>query len=242
MRTTAMGSTATAATMPPMTDGALHLLLAWASPALPIGAFGYSQGLEAAVADGSVRDRAGVRAFVAAVVMHGGGFVDAVLFAAAHRAVADPARLSDLNMLALAFRATAETRQENAQQGRALLGILLAAYPRPAIRAFAEAQAGAPVALAVVAGLAAAAHGVPLGPALQAFLHALAANLVSAGVRLVPLGQTEGQQALVDLFPCLSRAGARALATAPEDLGISSIRIEEWSMHHETLYSRLFRS
>jgi len=88
----------------------------------------------------------------------------------------------------------------------------------------------------------AAGHDVPLAPALHAFLHAATANLISAGVRLIPLGQTDGQRVLAALEPAIDATAARAIATALDDIGSASFRADIASMRHETQYTRLFRS
>ncbi|MET0270554.1 MAG: urease accessory UreF family protein [Sphingomonas sp.] len=223
-------------------DRALGLLLAWTSPSYPVGAFSYSHGLEAAVEDGSVRDAATAAAYVEAVIAHGGGWVDAVLFAAAFRAAADEPALDAVAELAVAFRGSSETALESRQMGRSFLAVTRAAWPHPVLDAFAARHSGRPVAHAVAGALACAAHGVPLRPALAAWLHGTAANLVSAAVRLIPLGQTDGQIATARLLPVIERAAAAALAADPDDLGTSAMLVEIASLAHETLYTRLFRS
>jgi urease accessory protein len=89
---------------------------------------------------------------------------------------------------------------------------------------------------------AAAGHGIALAPALRAFLQAIATNWVSAGVRLIPLGQTQGQRALATLEPAVEETAQRALAATLDDLGASAFRADLASARHETQYTRLFRS
>jgi len=97
-----------------------------------------------------------------------------------------------------------------------------------------------------VAGVAVAAacagHGIALVPALHAFLHGVASNLVSAGVRLIPLGQTDGQRVLAALESPIAQTAQRALATALDDIGSITLRADIAGMRHETQYTRLFRS
>ena len=99
-----------------------------------------------------------------------------------------------------------------------------------------------PVAYPVAVAVAAAGHGVALEPALAAFLQALVANWVSAGVRLVPLGQTDGQRVLAALEPVVAATAERALVTSLDDMGASAFRADLASLRHETQYTRLFRS
>src|SRR3981189_500969 len=114
-------------------------LLAWTSPNCPTGAFAYSHGLEQAVEDGEVKDAADLVAYVEAVLLRGGGWIDAVLFAAAYRAEGD--QLDDVADLAAAFRGSAETALESLQQGRSLLTVVRAAWPHATLDDFAERRA-----------------------------------------------------------------------------------------------------
>lgn len=238
--------TATTTVMPMaeavVAGSALHRLLAWTSPSYPIGSFTYSHGLETAVEDGRVRTATDVVAYVEAVLARGGGWVDAVLFVHAWNAAGDAAAFDEVSELAAAFRGSAETALEARQQGASFLAVTRKAWGHPALDAFAVRNGDWPVAHCAVLALACAAHGVPLEPALHAMLHATAANLVSAGVRLVPLGQTDGQLALAALTPLVADIAARALVTPLDDLGTAAPALELASIAHETLYTRLFRS
>lgn len=225
-----------------MDAAALHRLLAWTSPSYPTGAFSYSHGLEQAVEDGAVRDLATLAEYVDTVLRHGGGWIDAVLFAQAWRAADDAEALDVVAELGAAFRGTAETALESRQQGAAFLAVTRRAWPHAALEAFAERNAGRPLAHAVVMALACAAHGIALAPALQAYLHAFAANLVSAGVRLVPLGQTDGQIATARLAAVVAEVAAAAPRCDIEDLGSAAPWLDLCSIRHETQYTRLFRS
>jgi len=222
----------------------LFRLLAWLSPSYPIGAFSYSHGLEYAIEAGLVRDRASLGDWIAGVLRHGSGRIDGALLAAAWRATADDDRdaLDGIAALASAWRGTAEMALEARQQGASFLAITRTAWPHPALDAFAQRHNGQ-AALAVAVGVATASHQVPLRAVLTAFLHAFAANLVSAAVRAIPLGQSDGQRALASLEPAVA-AGA-ASAEAVDDLGAigSASPLLDWcSMRHETQYTRLFRS
>ncbi len=227
-------------TMP--TDAALHRLLAWTSPSYPIGAFSYSHGLETAVSTGAVVGPDALAAYVEAVLERGGGWTQAVLYVHAWRAAGDAAAFDEIAELAAAFVATAETALESHQQGRAFLQVTREAWPHKALDGFAARMAGRPVAHVAVFALAAAAHGVPLSAGLHAMLHGLAANLVSAGVRLVPLGQTDGQRVTARLARIIPGIVDRALSASLDACGSSAPRLDLASIHHETLYTRLFRS
>jgi urease accessory protein len=229
--------------MPITVDDPLYRLLAWSSPSYPIGAYSYSHGLEWAVESGLLRDRAAVVTWIAGVLADGAGKVDGAFFAAAWRAASegDEDGLDEVAALALAWRGTAELALEAEAQGNAFLMVTRAAWPQPRLEAAATRWQGR-AALPVAAGLAAACHAVPLEAALVAYLAALAANLVSAALRLVPLGQTDAQIAIAALAPSVAGAAAAALAADLDDVG-SAVPMVDWcSMRHETQYTRLFRS
>jgi urease accessory protein len=238
--TTAMAATTTTATDP----AALARLLAWLSPAYPVGAFSYSHGLEAAVEEGAVTRRDALVAYAEAALLHGAGAVDGGLLALAWRAAdaGDDAALDAVTELAAAWRGTAELALEARQPGAAFAQVTAAAWPEPRFAAYAARHAGR-LTHAVAFGAAAAFHGTPLHDACFGWLAAFAANIVSAGVRLVPLGQTDGQVATAALVPAITQAAAAALAVRHADeLGAAAPRLDLFSMRHETQYTRLFRS
>src|SRR4029078_7007994 len=172
----------------------LHRLMAWLSPAYPVGAFSYSSGIESAVEAGDIKDAATLRDWIAAILDHGSGFCDAVFFVHTHRAEGKDA-LRGVAELAAAFTPSKERHLETTAQGAAFLETTRAAWPTPAIDALRATWDG-PVAYPVAVAVACAGHGIAVEPALAAFLHAIVANQISAGVRLVPLGQTDGQRVL----------------------------------------------
>ena len=225
-----------------ITDHGLTMLLAWTSPSYPVGAFSYSHGLEVAVEAGQVTDRHTLIDYITAVMARGGGWTDLVVFAHAHRTANDPAAFDAISEYAAAFRASSETALESHQMGFSFLSVTRKAYPHPGLDACAARNAHHPVAHPAIAALACGLHGIPLAPALTAWGHGTAANLVSAGVRLVPLGQTDGQIAIAALAPVIALAATRAQNTEFEDLGTSAPLLELASLAHETQYSRLFRS
>jgi urease accessory protein len=223
--------------------GALYRLMTWLSPAYPTGAFSYSSGLEWAVEVRDIINAETLRAWLALTIGEGGGFCDAVFFAHAYRAIddGDEPALRNAADLALAFAPSKERHLETTAQGRAFLDTTRAAWPSPALDRL-QALAGEGVALPVAVGVACAGHGVALAPAMQCYLHASAANLISAGVRLIPLGQSDGQRVLAALEPVVAATGARALVTPLDDVVSGAMRADLASMHHETQYTRLFRS
>jgi urease accessory protein len=227
-------------TTEPRARPGLYRLLAWLSPNFPIGAFSYSHGLEARVAGGAVCDRASLEVWIAAVVTHGSGRVDADILCEAYRAAqaGDFAALDAANRRGLAFRATAELALETGQQGEAFLATCRAAWPEPFI---ADWTADA-VCHSAVFGAVAARAGIALADALVGYLQNFAANLVSAGLRLGIIGQTDGQRILAALEPAVAHAAAAAMTRDAADFGAATVAADLASMMHETQYTRLFRS
>jgi urease accessory protein len=224
-------------------DPALYRLLAWLSPSYPVGAFSYSSGLEWAVEAGDVSDVASLRRWLAMVVEEGGGFCDAVLFVHAYRfaAAADDGALRAVAELAAALAPSKERFLETTAQGQAFVEATQTAWPCPALDRLNTAWRG-PMAYPVAVAVAAAGHGIALEPALLAFLHAVTANLISAGLRLIPLGQSDGQRILAALEPVSAATARRALTASLDDIGSATVRAELASLRHETQYTRLFRS
>lgn len=224
---------------------ALQRLLAWLSPAFPVGAYTYSHGLEWAIEDGTVVTAADLEAWLDGVLRHGGGRNDAILFAHAWRAAAanDLGQLRAIVELAAAFQPSKERHLEATAQGRAFLLAVSAAWPNDPMAALVDGLgADAPVAYPIAVAIASAAHGVPLDLALVACLNAFVANIVSAGVRAIPVGQTDGQKAIAALTPACEAVAAGALTAGLDDLGGMALRADIASMKHETQYTRLFRS
>lgn len=234
-------------TLMPSEAAALYRLLAWLSPAYPVGAFSYSHGLEWAVEAGLVRNRADLLDWLGTVLRHGGGRLDAALLAHGHRlaAAGDLPAWRALRRQAWAMAPSAELALETRTQGEAFARTTLACWPDPAGRMAAllgvGEEAPAPVYPLAVAA-AAACHGVPRAPILLAYLQAFAANLVSAAVRLVPLGQTDGQHAIAALEPVAAAVAGTAPETPLDALGAATPMVDWCAMRHETQYTRLFRS
>jgi urease accessory protein len=222
---------------------ALYRLMAWLSPAYPVGAFSYSNGIEWAVESGDITNAETLKRWLTVIIAEGGAFCDAVFFVHAHRAIetSDDTALRAVAELAAAFAPSKERHLETTAQGRAFVEATRAAWPCAALETLARVWDG-PLAYPVAVGVTTAGHGIAAGPALDAYLHAVTANLISAGVRLVPLGQTDGQRLLAALEPVVAAAASRAGATPLEQVGGAAFRADLASMLHETQYTRLFRS
>jgi urease accessory protein len=224
-------------------DSVLLRLLAWCSPAYPVGGFSYSHGIEAAVEAGLCNGREALVAYVQTALRDGAGAVDGPLLAAAHRAAeaGDDAALDAVAELGAALRGTAELALEALQQGGSFASVTVSAWSDERLAAFAARHPGR-LSHAVAFGAAAGFHAVPLHVALLGYLSGFAANLVSAGVRLIPLGQTDAQRATAALMPAITAAAHHAAATPPEAAGTAAPMLDWLSMAHETQYTRLFRS
>jgi urease accessory protein len=222
---------------------ALYRLMTWLSPAFPVGAFSYSSGIEWAVEAGDIGNAASLKDWLGAMLADGTGFCDAVFLAQAHRAASsrDETSLRDIAELAAAFVPSRERQLETSAQGRAFIDIARAAWNCDGLDRLVS-HCDCSIVYPVAVGLVSAAHAVPLAPALHAFLHALASNWISAGARLIPLGQTDSQRVLALLEPVVVATAKRALAASPDDLGSATFRADLAGMRHETQYTRLFRS
>jgi urease accessory protein len=244
-----------------MTTDGLYRLVAWLSPSFPTGAFSYSHGLEAEVEAGRVHDRETLQGWIATMIRHGGGRVDADLLRDAYRGEAASER-------GLAYRATAELALESGAQGTAFVETVRAAWGThpptlrvgpslsrnageglplfPLARIVGEggsrSETGEGICHAVAVGAAAASADVTLEDTLTLYLQSFASNLMSAGLRLGILGQTDGQRILAALEPVIAEAVATCLARDKDDFGGATFAADIASMAHETQYSRLFRS
>jgi urease accessory protein len=222
---------------------ALYRLMTWLSPSFPVGAFSYSSGIEWAVEAGDIVDARSLENWLGAMLVEGSGFCDGVFLAQAHRAARSPngTELQDIAELAAAFAPSRERQLETTSQGRAFIEIARAAWNCDGLDRFISWCNG-PIVYPVAVGLVSAAHGISLAPTLHAFFHALASNWISAGARLVPLGQTDSQRLLASLEPAVVATTRRAIDASLDDLGSSTFRADLASMRHETQYTRLFRS
>jgi urease accessory protein len=208
-------------------------LLAWLSPAFPTGGYAYSHGLEWAVEQGDITDGDSLRAWLADVLAHGSGRNDAILLRHAHRACRDGTALGEIADLAATLAPSRERRAEMLDQGAAF--IAAAAPWRPP-------NLPSPVAYPVAVGALAGAHGIAEDATAAAYLQTFATNLISAAVRLVPLGQSAGLRVLAALEPVILDVARASSAATLDDLGGCAFRSDLAAMRHETQYTRLFRS
>ncbi len=229
--------------LPPL---ALLRLQSWLSPAFPAGSYSYSHGLEWAVEAGHVHDRKSLVDWLEADLYYGSGRNEAIFFSEAWRCAVDDnyAKLLEIVELAAAFRGTSELALESSQQAAAYLAMLRKVWPNRILDWLSEMLCERHIqpAVAVVLGVRSAREGIPVSLALPVLLQSYLANLVTAGVRLIPLGQTDGQLAIAELEEAVLAASAQAKKATIDDLGSVAFMVDLASMAHETQYTRLFRS
>jgi urease accessory protein len=228
----------------PLASGLAFLrLLQLASPALPIGAFAYSQGLEPAVTAGLIHDEASTATWILGVLSGPLAHQDLAIFARMHAAHAarDAAAARRWNELLFASRATAELQMEDRQLGAAFARVLVT-LGLPASHEPSLGDTAQPATLAYQFSRAAAHFGIDVRQALQAFAFTWAEAQSSAAVRLVPLGQSAGVRIVARAAEAIPDAVTTALALSDDDLGGAAPGLALLSTAHETQYSRLFRS
>jgi urease accessory protein len=215
-------------------NSALLRLITLMSPSFPVGGFSYSHGLEQAVADGMVRDFAGLENWLGSLIAHGSAWNDAVLFAESFRR--EGAELSDLIELGEALAGSKERYLEAHAQGAAfILAAKAGGYAMPE-------HLPAKASYAIAAGSIAAAQSIALVDGLAAFIHAFVSNQVQVAIRLSLFGQAEGVRMVALLEPLIIQTASRAALSSLDDLGGSTMMAEIAAMRHETLYSRIFRT
>lgn len=216
-------------------------LLQLASPALPVGAYSYSEGIETLVENGAIANKHCLKHWLEQELKYGAIRIEAAVMVRVYRAatIADVAALVYWNHWLSAFRETEELRQQNWQMGRSLTRLLLELEPQLAdiINTIDN-----PCNFAIAYAIAAAHWKIDLSAAILGYLHSWITNLITAGVKLIPLGQTAGQQLLLELHTNLINATGEIMTLDDDDLSSCSWGLSLASMAHETQYSRLFRS
>ncbi|MBT3990928.1 MAG: urease accessory protein UreF [Rhodospirillaceae bacterium] len=228
------------------TDEALLDLMNWLSPSFPVGGYVYSHGIEMAVEEGQIYNEQELVRWISAALTQGAGRIDGGLFKAAWQAVeeGDSEALKSTIELGDILRGTSEMALESAAQGQAFMDTILQTRDFQGLKEISEnmkadnRKASHAIAVAIVAALA----GIQLRPALLAYYHGFTTNLVSAGIRLVPLGQIAGQRSIEALKPTVAATSQAVLDGELDTLGTAAPVIDWASMKHETQYTRLFRS
>ncbi|MEH1932794.1 MAG: urease accessory protein UreF [Nostoc sp.] len=224
-----------------LTDSHLLSILQLASPALPVGAYSYSEGLEMLVENATIANQIHLKHWLKAELLYGAIRLEAAVMVRSEQAakIGDVESLCRWNLWLSAARETEELRASSWQMGRSLIQLLGKLEPQivPIVNAV-----GNPCNYAIAFGIAVAHWQISIKAALLGYLHSWASNLITAGVKLIPLGQTAGQQLLLDLQPLFSAAALEILALEDDQLACCSWGLSLASMQHETQYTRLFRS
>jgi len=216
-------------------------LLQLASPTLPVGAYSYSEGLETLVENGMIDNELSLKHWLEQELRYGAIRLEAAVMIRGHQSamLGDIEALGYWNSWLSAARETEELRQQSWQMGRSLMRLLLELQPQ--LASLIDAV-GTPCNFAIAFGIAAANWKIDLSNALLGYLHSWATNLITGGVKLIPLGQTAGQKLLLELQVNLSCATEEILALEDDNLNSCGWGLALASMAHEIQYTRLFRS
>lgn len=214
----------------------LQKLLTWLSPAFPVGAFAWSAGLETAIVQRIVHDRASAEEWISGALLHGSIKTDAILLAHAHAGCTDPDALAELSDLCLALTPARERHAETTSIGNAF-ALASAAWPTEQPLSLPR-----PCPYPIAVGALAGAHGISPTDTLIAYLTAAVHGQVSVAVRLVPIGQTDGLAIMAALEPAIAVLAENCLATSLDDIGTVAYGADIAQMQHETLPTRIFRS
>ncbi|HLP87166.1 MAG TPA: urease accessory protein UreF [Nostocaceae cyanobacterium] len=224
-----------------LTDYSFLSILQLASPALPVGAYSYSEGLETLVENGTITNQKNLQKWIEGELLYGAIRIDGAVMARSHLAATTQniASLRDWNQWLSATRDTEELRGASWQMGRSLLQLL--GKLKPETSSLIQAV-GYPCNYAVAFGIAAAHWQIKEQSALLAYLHSWVSNLITAGIKLIPLGQTTGQELLLMIQPLLITATAEIFTLEDDQLAGWTWGLSLASMQHEIQYTRLFRS
>jgi urease accessory protein len=231
-----------------LADSNLLWLLQLVNSALPVGAYSYSEGLETLIDNGVISSEIGLQGWLVAELRYGAIRLEAAVIVRVYTSIQnqDFTALSDWNLWLSALRETEELRNSSWQMGRSLMQLLVKLQPDiQFIFNYIHGDCNYAVAFGIAlaqlsAGIAFAEINLQAG--LLGYLHSWASNLITAGVKLIPLGQTAGQKLLFGLQPLFSSAVGEIIRLEDDDLSCCSWGLSLASMQHEVLYTRLFRS
>ncbi|MCH4904404.1 urease accessory protein UreF [Cylindrospermopsis raciborskii CHAB3438] len=224
-----------------LTNSRFLSILQLASPSLPVGAYSYSEGLEVLVENRTIHDRVGLKNWLDSELRYGSIRIDGAVMIRAIQStnLADLEGLKKWNYWLSAFRDTQELRAASWQMGRSLLQLL--GKLSPPITSISN-TVGYPCNYAIAFGIGCGHWQIDARVGLLAYLHSWASNLITAGIKLIPLGQTSGQELLWELQGLLDITVEEILSLEDDHLSCCSWGLSLASMQHETQYTRLFRS
>jgi urease accessory protein len=219
----------------------LLILLQLVSPGLPVGAYNYSEGLETLINEKIIQTSEDLHSWLQAEMQYGSIRVEASVMVRVYQnlAVGDLIKLNYWNNWLSAARETPELRQQNWQMGQSLVKLLLNLEPK-----IGEilSQLHPPYNFTIIWAIALYIWDIELSTTITSYLHSWTANLVNSGVKIIPLGQTSGQQILFQLNQIIPYITEELLQLKDQQLESCNWGLALASMNHETLYTRLFRS
>lgn len=204
----------------------VSILQSWFSPSFPIGGFSYSSGLETAIRLKHVHDKETLQDWIGFILKHGAGRNDALFVSAAFMG-------EECNDLCLALAPGRERYLETIELGAAFTRTVNSSY---------ELNLPRGLAYPVAVGMAAARLDLDLRLTVQSFVQAFVTNLISVGVRSIPIGQTAGQSCLYELMPSIEGLAEEAFQSDLEDFGTASLGADLVSMRHESDEIRIYRT
>ena len=202
-------------------------LQTWFSPTFPTGAFSYSHGLESAIQDNLVKDAGGLKSWVDSLLSYGSGRNDGLFLKAAYKGV------DEANNLCLTLCGSKERLRETTELGQAFSRVVRASYGVNL-----PDQTAYPVAI----GITAEQIGLDLTLTLQSYLQAFASNLISVGVRTIPIGQQAGQDCLIGLYPVIQNMTNQIKSESLDELGTATFVSDLMAMKHEKSVPRIYRT
>ena len=203
------------------------ILQNWFSPVFPIGAFSYSHGLEMAIQDGHIMDQDSLYDWISSLLSHGTGRNDVIMIKAAYDG------LPELNDLCLALSASKERYQETTELGQAFCRVFNASH---------DGNLPEGLAYPIAVGMASRMLGLNLILTIQCYLQAFAANLISVGIRTIPIGQQSGQDCLLRLYPVIEDVTTNTITATIDDIGGAVFHADLMTMKHESITPRIYRS
>ena len=202
-------------------------LQTWFSPAFPTGAFSYSHGMESAIQDNLVKDAGGLKSWVDSLLSHGSGRNDGLFLKAAYKGV------DEANDLCLVLSGSKERLRETMELGQAFSRVVRASY---------DVNLPDQTAYPVAIGMTAQQIGLDLTLTLQSYLQAFASNLISVGVRTIPIGQQAGQDCLIGLYPVIQNVTNQIKSESLDELGTATFISDLMAMKHEKSVPRIYRT
>ena len=202
-------------------------LQTWFSPAFPTGAFSYSHGLESAIQDNLINDVGSLKSWIALLLSYGSGRNDGLLLTAAYEGVAET------NALCLALCGSKERLRETTELGQAFSRVVRASY---------DVKLPDQTAYPVAVGMTAKQINLDLALTLQSYLQAFASNLISVGVRTIPIGQQAGQDCLIQLYPIIENMTKKIKSESLNELGSATFVSDLMAIKHENSVPRIYRT